>query len=82
MAEYLLWQRQIQRHQEDRPVNRMETDDILTDQVQVCRPVFLEHLGAFPIALIADSGDIVRQRIQPYIHHMLRIKIHRNSPLK
>ena len=39
MSKYLLRQRQIQCHQEDRPVNRMETDDILSDQMQVCRPV-------------------------------------------
>ena len=39
MSEYLLRKRQIQGHQEDRPVNGMETDDILSDQMQVCRPV-------------------------------------------
>ncbi len=32
-------ERQIQRHQEDRPVNRMETNNVFTDQMQICRPV-------------------------------------------
>ena len=31
MSEYLLRKRQIQRHEEDRPVDGMETNDILTD---------------------------------------------------
>ncbi len=38
MAKYLLWQRNIKSHQENRPVNCMEADNILTDQVKVCRP--------------------------------------------
>ena len=45
MSEYLLRQRQIQRHQENRPVNGMETNDIFTDQMQICRPVLIEQLA-------------------------------------
>ena len=82
MSEYLLRKRQIQRHQEDRPVNRMETDDILTDQVQVCRPVFLKQFTAVAVTVIADTCDIVGQCIQPYIYHMLRIKVDRNAPFE
>ena len=67
MAKYPFWQWQIQSHQEDWPVNGMETDDVLTDQMQVCWPVFLEHLAVVAVTVIAKSGDIVRQRIQPYI---------------
>ena len=33
MAEYLLRKRKIQGHQENRPVNGMETDNVLSDQV-------------------------------------------------
>ena len=82
MSEYLLRKRYIQCHQEDWPVNGMETDDILSDQMQVCRPVLLELIGAFSVAVISDSGDIVGQSVQPYIHHMIRIKVHRNSPFE
>ena len=42
MSEYLLRKRKSQSHQEYRPVNGMETDDILSDQMKVCRPVLVE----------------------------------------
>ena len=38
MAEDLFGQRLPQRHQKDGPVDRVETDDILADQMQVRRP--------------------------------------------
>ena len=38
MAEHLLRQRQIRAHQESRPVDRVETNDVLADQVQIGRP--------------------------------------------
>ena len=82
MSEYLFRKRQIQCHQKDRPVNGMETDDILTDQMQICRPVFLELLAAVSVTVITDTGDVVGQCIQPYINDMFRIKIYRNAPFK
>ena len=39
-------------------------------------------LRAVPVTVIADTGDIVGQRIQPYIHHVPVVKIHRNAPFK
>ena len=82
MSEYLLGQRQIQCHEENRPVDRMETDDVLADQVQICGPVLLKLLRVVAVTVIADTGDIVGQSIQPYIHHVLRIEVHRNAPGK
>ena len=79
MSEHLLRQRQIQRHQKNRPVNRMETDNIFSDQVQICRPVLVEQIAG-TIRIVTNLGDIVGQGIQPYIDHMLRVKIYRNSP--
>ena len=83
MSEYLLRQGLTQRHQENRPVNRMETDNVLSDQMQVCGPV-LSYTArcCLPSAVIADTGDIVGQRIQPYINHMLGIKVYRDAPVK
>ena len=52
----------------------METDDILSDQVQVSRPELLELLGAVAVAVITDTGNVVGQSIQPYVGNMLRIK--------
>ena len=82
MSKYLLRQRKSQSHQENRPVNSMETDDIFSNQMQVCRPVFFKLLCTVSITVIADSGDVVGQRIQPYINHMPGIKVYRNSPFK
>ena len=60
----------------------METDNILADQMQICRPVFIELLCGIAVTIITDTGDIVCQRIQPYINDMLVIKIYRNTPVK
>ena len=60
----------------------MEADDILTDQMKICRPVFLELLCTFTVTIVADTGNIVGQCIQPYINHMARIKVYRNSPFE
>ena len=48
---------------EDWLVNRVETDDIFSDQMKVCRPVLVEQLVLLPSAVISDSCDIVGQRI-------------------
>ncbi len=80
MPEYLLRKRKIQRHQEDRPIDRMETDDILSDQMKIRGPILPELLRACPVTVVSNSGNIVTQRVQPYINHMPRIEIHRNSP--
>ena len=82
MSEYLFRKRKIQRHQEDRPVNRMETDDIFSDKVKISRPVFVELIAAVSVAVIADTCDIVCQGIQPYIYYVLRIEIYRDSPFE
>ena len=82
MSEHLLRQRKSQCHEEDRPVNRMEADNILADQVQISRPVFSELLGAVPITVIADAGDIVGECIEPHVYNMLIVKIYRDSPLE
>ena len=58
----------------------METDDILTNQMQIRRPVLLEQIARFAITLVTDAGDVVGQSVQPYIGHMLRIKGYRNTP--
>ena len=82
MAENLLRQRLAQRHQEDGPVDRVETDDILSDQVQVGGPQLLILLAAVSVRVIADTGDVVGQRVQPHIDHMPVVEIHGNAPLE
>ncbi|MNJ68092.1 hypothetical protein D3C77_643110 [compost metagenome] len=38
MPEYLLRKRQIQRHEHNRPINRMESYDFLPDEVDIRWP--------------------------------------------
>ena len=82
MAEYLLGKRQTQRHQENGPVNRMEADNILSDQMEIRGPVFFKLGIAFSVTVVADSRNIVGQSVQPNIGHMLGIKFHRDPPGK
>ena len=60
----------------------METDDVFTDQMQVCRPEFVKLVRAFAIAVVADSCDVVCKGIKPYIYYVFRIKVYRDSPFE
>ena len=82
MSEHLLRQRLPQSHQKDGPVNGVETDNVLTDQMQIGRPKLPVLIRAVSIGIIADAGNIVCQSIQPYVHNMLFVKVHRNPPLE
>src|SRR3546814_15345126 len=67
VAEYLLRQRQVRAHQKSRPVNRMKTNDILADHMDVRWPECCEiavRIGK------AETRAIGRQRTDPKIHHM------------
>ena len=48
--------------------------------MQVRRPVFGELPAAVSIAVVTDAGDIVGEGVQPYVDHMLRVKVHGNAP--
>ena len=80
MTEYLLRQRLAERHQEDRPVDGVEADDILADQVHISRPELLVVLIVVAVRIVAAEGDIVGKRIQPNINNMARVKVYRNAP--
>ena len=82
MSEHLLRKGKSQRHQEDGPVDRMETNDILSDQMQVSGPQLRKLLRAVSIRIVPDPRDIVGQRVQPHIGNVLRIKVYRDSPLE
>ena len=59
MTEYLLRQRLAESHQEDRPVDGVEADDILADQVHISRPELLVVLIVVAVRIVAAEGDIV-----------------------
>ena len=69
-------QRQPSRHQERRPVDRVKAGDVLSDHMRVGGPEFR------PRTVVGEAcrGDVVGQRVDPDIHHMLRIAWHRHAP--
>ncbi len=59
----------------------METDNIFSDQMKVCRPQFVKLLSTISLSIITDSSNVVCQSIQPYIHNVLRVEgSYRDSP--
>ena len=80
MTEYLLGQLKSQRVQHDRPVNRMEAHDFLAHQMHVRRPVFVKQLRM--IGAVAQRGNVIGKRVDPNVHHVLGIEIHRHAPLE
>ena len=79
MAVDLLRQGQVGRHQEGRPVDRVESDDVLADQMHVGRP----EPSEFAVLVgIADPGHVGRQRIDPDVHHMVGRSGHLDPPVE
>ena len=77
MAINHLRQFNAQAHQHNRPNDGVETNDFLSYQMYIGRPEFFEF---FRIIHNASSGEVVHQSIEPYVHHMLRVKWHLNAP--
>ena len=75
----LLRQRQVERHEDARPDDRMEAHDLLADEMQIRGPVFLEHLR---IVEIADWREVVRERIEPDVDDVLRVDGHGDAPVE
>ena len=74
----LFGKRQIQAHEHCRPDDRVEPDDFLADEVNVCRPVFFQIV--ILIVFKAERCHIVKERVNPYIDHMTRVKVDGNAP--
>ena len=61
----------------------MEAHDFLANHLQVRRPILLELLlVGFVGRSETYSGDVIRQRVQPDVNHVLGIVGHRNAPGK
>ena len=58
----------------------METDNVLTDQMKVCRPEFLKLICMISVTIITDSRNIVGKSVQPYIGNVLWVKVYRDTP--
>ena len=60
----------------------METDNVLSDQMQVRGPQLLILFAAVSVRIVADAGNIVGKGVQPYINHMSVVKINRDAPFE
>ena len=80
VAEDLFGKRHAQSHQEDRPVDGVETDDVLADQMKVGGPVLIKERITVAVGIVAQAGDIVAQRIEPHIDDVTGRKIDRDAP--
>ena len=82
VSKYLLWKRFTECHKEYRPVNRMESDNILSDKMKVCRPELLILFAWVTVCIITYTCNIVSKSIKPHIDYMLIIKINRDTPFE
>lgn len=80
MAEHLLGEGQIQRHEHSGPDDRVESHDFLADEMDIRRPVFL--IETIILRAVAKRGDIVGERIHPDVDDMLRVECDRHAPGK
>ena len=80
VAEDLFGKRHAQSHQEDRPVDGVETDDVLADQMKVGGPVLIKERITVAVGIVAQAGDIVAQRIEPHIDDVTGREIDRDAP--
>lgn len=76
----LFRKRQVQRHQERRPDNRVKPHDFFADKMHLGRPVF--PVQAVVPASIAQSRNIVGQGVHPYVYDVLFVKGDGNAPVK
>ena len=65
-------------HQEGRPVDGVEAQDVLADDVQLGRPE--PGPGGAAGVGVVDGRDVVGERVEPDIHHVRRIARDRDAP--
>ena len=78
--EHVLGHRQPGGEQQRRPVDRVELEDVLADEVEGRRP---EAVGqVVPVAGEAERGDVVEQRVEPDVEDLVGIPRDRDPPLQ
>ena len=80
VAVYALGQGQFHAHEHCRPDDGVEADDLLADDVYVCRPVLVEI-----VILVVEQSErsaVVEERIDPDVYDVTRIKVHRHAPVE
>ena len=82
VAENLLGQGLIKCHENYRPVNCVETENVLAYEVYIGRPVFLIHIGVVALDVVAQECDVVGKGVYPNIDNMTGVKLHGHAPCK
>ena len=60
----------------------MKSYYILADYMNVARPALVEKFRTVSVNVVADTRNVVRQRVKPDVNDVFRIKIYGNTPLK
>lgn len=85
VAEHAARQRQVQRHQQRRPVHAVEAHDVLADDVDVGGPAAPRALRAgdrgVPVG-VPRLGDVVDQRVDPHVDGLARVAGHGDAPVE
>ena len=82
MPEHPLGQGQTESHEEDGPVDGVEADDVLADDVHVGGPILFKQLARVPVRVVAEAGDVVGQSVQPDVDYVFGIEIDGYAPRK
>ena len=89
MDEYLPGQRQLHRLEHDRPVDGVELEDVLADDVNVRRPkrggvrpgVEPDRFGGRSIAQCGRDAGVVAEGVKPHVRHVIIVERQGNAPL-
>lgn len=73
-------QGEFQGHQESGPVDGVEPNDVLADDLAVGRPHRTRLVRATTTKRVAGHCQVVQQRIQPHVYRLAVVAGHRNPP--
>ena len=65
------------RHQQGGPVDRVEAQDVLADEVIVRRPELAREILT---ARVGERGVVVQQRVEPHVEDVLAVPRHAHAP--
>mmetsp|Transcript_3373 Transcript_3373/g.6339 ORF Transcript_3373/g.6339 Transcript_3373/m.6339 type:complete len:269 (-) Transcript_3373:52-858(-) len=68
-------------HEEGGPVHGMETQNVLSYHMKRRRPIFVK-VGSLLHFGVSQCAHVIRQGIDPHIHHMIIIVWHRHTPIE
>ena len=80
MDGHLLRHLDVGRHQQRRPDDGVELEDVLADQVDRRRPELLGEV--LPRAGVGQRRVVVEERVDPDVDHLRLVPRHRHSPLQ